>query len=285
MANVTIPDLTAITTPGATTVIEVADPAATPVSRKMTLANAIINGLEDASLVAFTTASGALSVESSVADGVNAVAFSLDAPALTDSGTNTGAVALEVKRDGIRKMAVSPLGSIEFSDDTVSHPLLTAQTTSATGGFQPFFFISQYDGVGPAGVLTGDVYADYCSFSHGISNTFGGKVSWTCSPTQAYFGVSKTTSKATSIEPTAADGSPVFTVNSEAAHTSGLLTDFKNNGTSKFSIDFAGRMIAPSAPPANASATGVAGSITWDSGFLYVCVATNTWKRVAIATW
>lgn len=43
--------------------------------------------------------------------------------------------------------------------------------------------------------------------------------------------------------------------------------------------------ISTSAPPANASATGTAGTIAWDSGFLYVCTATNTWKRVAIATW
>lgn len=38
-------------------------------------------------------------------------------------------------------------------------------------------------------------------------------------------------------------------------------------------------------PPASATADGVAGTITWDSGFIYVCVATDTWKRVAIATW
>jgi len=43
--------------------------------------------------------------------------------------------------------------------------------------------------------------------------------------------------------------------------------------------------IHSSAAPASAGATGVAGTITWESGFLYVCVATDTWQRVAIATW
>ncbi len=38
-------------------------------------------------------------------------------------------------------------------------------------------------------------------------------------------------------------------------------------------------------PPASATAPGVAGTITWDAGFIYVCIATDTWKRVAIATW
>jgi hypothetical protein len=36
--------------------------------------------------------------------------------------------------------------------------------------------------------------------------------------------------------------------------------------------------------PASAAAAGTAGTITWANGFLYCCVATNTWKRVAIAT-
>ena len=37
--------------------------------------------------------------------------------------------------------------------------------------------------------------------------------------------------------------------------------------------------------PANASDTGNAGEICWDASYLYVCTATNTWKRVGIATW
>lgn len=44
-------------------------------------------------------------------------------------------------------------------------------------------------------------------------------------------------------------------------------------------------IILESNPPATAASTGVTGTITWDSGFIYVCTATNTWKRVAIATW
>lgn len=37
--------------------------------------------------------------------------------------------------------------------------------------------------------------------------------------------------------------------------------------------------------PASASAAGTAGTIAWDASYIYVCTATNTWKRVAIATW
>lgn len=44
------------------------------------------------------------------------------------------------------------------------------------------------------------------------------------------------------------------------------------------------RMPSPTVP-ATAGAAGTAGDIAWDSGFVYVCVATNTWKRVAISPW
>lgn len=37
--------------------------------------------------------------------------------------------------------------------------------------------------------------------------------------------------------------------------------------------------------PASATDTGNAGDICWDANYIYVCTATNTWKRVAIATW
>jgi hypothetical protein len=37
--------------------------------------------------------------------------------------------------------------------------------------------------------------------------------------------------------------------------------------------------------PASAGAAGVQGEIAWDANFVYICTATNTWKRAAIATW
>jgi len=37
--------------------------------------------------------------------------------------------------------------------------------------------------------------------------------------------------------------------------------------------------------PSSASDTGDAGDICWDSNYLYVCVAANTWKRAALSSW
>lgn len=44
-------------------------------------------------------------------------------------------------------------------------------------------------------------------------------------------------------------------------------------------------IITTSQTPASASAAGTQGEIAWDSDYIYVCVATNTWKRVALSTW
>jgi hypothetical protein len=46
-----------------------------------------------------------------------------------------------------------------------------------------------------------------------------------------------------------------------------------------------GLLVIPTQTPASAAAAGSAGTITWDANYIYVCTATNTWKRVAIATW
>lgn len=44
-------------------------------------------------------------------------------------------------------------------------------------------------------------------------------------------------------------------------------------------------IVANSRTPATANAPGTTGTICWDSSYLYVCIATDTWKRVGIATW
>jgi hypothetical protein len=70
------------------------------------------------------------------------------------------------------------------------------------------------------------------------------------------------------------------------AHTTGDLTF--PNGTATFAgaVTVAGTVIHTlSATPASASAAGTVGTMSWDANYIYICTATNTWKRVAIATW
>ena len=37
--------------------------------------------------------------------------------------------------------------------------------------------------------------------------------------------------------------------------------------------------------PANSSSNGILGTIRYDSSYIYVCTANNTWKRSALTTW
>jgi hypothetical protein len=43
--------------------------------------------------------------------------------------------------------------------------------------------------------------------------------------------------------------------------------------------------VATAKTPASATDTGAQGEICWDANYLYVCTATNAWKRAALSTW
>ena len=97
-------------------------------------------------------------------------------------------------------------------------------------------------------------------------------------------------------------GANIYTV----ASASGGGHIFKKGSTEQMRLDASGRLlvgtstdsggallqvngdrvrIATAKTPASATAAGVAGEICWDASYVYVCVAANTWKRSAIATW
>lgn len=52
-----------------------------------------------------------------------------------------------------------------------------------------------------------------------------------------------------------------------------------------YGLTVAGTTVIATQTPASATAAGTAGQIAWDANYIYVCVAANTWKRVAIASW
>jgi hypothetical protein len=88
-----------------------------------------------------------------------------------------------------------------------------------------------------------------------------------------------------------ANGVPVTTNATTATHTAqqielGHATDTTVSRTSAGQIAVEGNPVGIKvAVPASAGATGVVGQWAAESGWLYICTATNTWQRVAIATW
>jgi len=64
-----------------------------------------------------------------------------------------------------------------------------------------------------------------------------------------------------------------------------LVGTSSQSGGSLFQVNDDRIRIASSKTPASASDTGTAGEVCWDSSYIYVCTATNTWKRAALSTW
>lgn len=57
-----------------------------------------------------------------------------------------------------------------------------------------------------------------------------------------------------------------------------------NGNTSTLGLTVNSITISSGGAPGSSGAAGTPGQIAWSSGFIYVCVAENTWKRAALAT-
>jgi len=60
---------------------------------------------------------------------------------------------------------------------------------------------------------------------------------------------------------------------------------FDSAGGNLGSVRIYGDLQLTTKTPATAASTGTTGTITWDADYIYICTATDTWKRVAISTW
>lgn len=64
--------------------------------------------------------------------------------------------------------------------------------------------------------------------------------------------------------------------------------DFGNTDTATTAYNM-GDLLVPvvmsPTPPSSSTSTGTVGEITFDSDYVYVCIATNTWKRTHLSSW
>lgn len=63
------------------------------------------------------------------------------------------------------------------------------------------------------------------------------------------------------------------------SNTSVPIITVGNNALSSANL-----IIRTATVPAATGSNGMVGQVVWDSGFLYVCVANNLWKRATLAT-
>ena len=79
-----------------------------------------------------------------------------------------------------------------------------------------------------------------------------------------------------------------FTVNASERvrlNASGNMGIGTTAPTEKLDINSDKIRLRTSNTPSSASSTGAKGEICYDANYIYVCTATNTWKRVALSTW
>jgi len=95
-----------------------------------------------------------------------------------------------------------------------------------------------------------------------------------------------TKTQTVSIHDAVTESGKTATVNIGTSGASGSITNINIGGgvgTCTTTVD--ADLVIPTETPASATASGTAGQIAWDTNYIYICTATNTWKRVAISTW
>jgi hypothetical protein len=252
----------------------------------------------------FTDTDGALSIESDVA--ATAVGISFDNTTELTEGS-----IVEFKNAGDRQSGISPFGGLVFLSANAKEngpgPSVAGELVNA------FFEVDE--GEPTTAKMYAEVVNNTTEWDEGASFSIDatkatpndnsaarlslasyttGSPVWTIAasssdPGFSYLKFTASSTARTDFSPMVADsGSAVaylFDTANALSNAGARLLSVKTNGSEKAAILASGRLLLVSAPPANASDAGVAGSISWDSGFIYVCTATNTWKRVAIATW
>jgi len=74
-------------------------------------------------------------------------------------------------------------------------------------------------------------------------------------------------------------GNALFAVN----NTGAVVSVSNYTGSSYNATNTAGGFVAPLYTPASSSATCTTGTIAWDANYIYICTATNTFKRIPAA--
>ncbi len=78
---------------------------------------------------------------------------------------------------------------------------------------------------------------------------------------------------------------PGFTQALVVKESDGLVGIWTTSPTAKLDVNSDVLRLRTAKTPASAAASGNAGDICWDSSYIYVCIASSTWRRVLHATW
>jgi hypothetical protein len=193
-------------------------------------------------------------------------------------GTYTG-VALDVNYTRIINSAVG--GDDPIADITVAGGLVTVVTLVSGGkGIRSGTICTIKTSSAPAGLLAGSGFsipvATLLSADQNTAIGFeAGRLNITGSR-NVFLGYAAGRSETTSDN--------LYISNTNTA-TPLIYGKFDSTGSTGGRVKINGNLEIKTKTPASATATGVVGEIAWDADYIYICTATDTWKRSAITTW
>jgi hypothetical protein len=240
-------------------------------------------------------------VTSELADNATNVAMVVDTD---EAWATSGSRFLSVRNNGVEQFSVGRRGGLTVGANTAdannglaeaTYTLLSIHNVSAgDADINSALIMTDMDGQGDGnyGEFNLVTLTNQASLILGVTREWSGSTYHDFSArddtVDGYHRIYVNGTLRMGLHPSAADGNPAYNLGTSVSHASGNLATVSNNGTNKFAVDYKGALITQGGDaltPANASASGQAGEIRWDASFIYICVAANTWKRVAIATW
>jgi len=257
-------------------------------------------GQWQAQQVAYSSLSGAPSLGTMAAQNANAVAIT--------GGTLSGLGSAAISPANPQTIAISVLNS--------ESPFLSQSNTSFTSFTTEVYnsdFDYSYAGFegrrargsisNPSGVQSGDWIFAFSSRPRGFSGWSAGGASliFTALTTAASGNPDNRVAMAADwyLIPTTLDSTPLVYRMTAATFINYATTPSTSPSTGAMTVaggvgiqgalhvggQINGLGAVQPGTPASHTAAGTAGQVRWDDNYIYVCTATNTWKRVAISTW
>ena len=87
------------------------------------------------------------------------------------------------------------------------------------------------------------------------------------------------------ITPSTAVGGSAFTTPAVVITNNGNVGIGTTSPQAKLDVNSTNIRIESSKTPSSSSDTCKKGEISWDSDYIYVCVADNTWERASLSSW
>ena len=258
MANVKISELTALTPPDAADLVPVTDSSASQ-TKRTTVGEivGIVNGDVNVATDGTSSIASGVIVDADVNASAAIAGTKIDpdfgsqtVETTGDLAINTDTFFVDASANAVGVGTTAPVDTVTIQKDTASAAFggLTLNTADSNGSVLTMGISSSLDSASIASLRTGTGTVRPLTFIVGTNSA---------------------------------------NERMRIDDTSGrlLVGTSSNSGGALLQVDGDRVRISTAKTPASASDSGTTGEICWDANYIYVCTATNTWKRASLSTW